>query len=84
MTPREALIEILAEEAGENAPGLAECLIQDLAERGVVLVPVEPTEDMKLVGRTCEPFITAPDRKWTPGQIVAVRVWRAMVAAARS
>lgn len=42
MTPREALIEILAG-AEDDAPGLAECLIQDLAERGLVLVPREAT-----------------------------------------
>lgn len=75
MTPREALIEILAG-AEDDAPGLAECLIQDLAERGLVLVPREPTEAMYEAVQ-CD----GEKKNWASGQAWRVG-WKLMVNAA--
>lgn len=46
-----------------------------------VVVPVEPTKEMYSAGGKSEPFMPMDGRSWTPGQIVAATVWRAMLAA---
>lgn len=46
-----------------------------------VVVPVEPTEAMYAAGGKSEPFMAMDGRTWTPGQIVAATVYRAMLAA---
>jgi len=43
----------------------------------------EPSEAMKLAGRTSQPFITPEgQRPWTPGQIAACAIWEDMIDAA--
>lgn len=46
---------------------------------GWVLVPREPTDDMVEAGGSCKPFM----QNWTPGQITAAAIYRAMLSAAR-
>ena len=49
--------------------------------RAAIAAMREPTEGMKFAGRTEKPFL-APQENWTPGQIVADAVYRAMIDAA--
>jgi hypothetical protein len=87
------LVEAMATEIAEQAilripvreqDGISEVDITSLnlekvARAGLEAIRFLPDE-VKVAGGQCEPFLTPPGQSFTPGQIVAVSCWRAMLA----
>ena len=77
--------DILAEYSMTNYAG-AKSMIAALDAAEYVIVPKEPTDEQRRAGGACRPFLD-PDNmpeplEWTPGQIVALSCYRAMLATA--
>ena len=74
--------EYLDQSTGEVVSRWRHWRLYERQARSVINAMREPSEEMKLAGAFCEPFMMPEGEKYTPGQIIAHSCYTAMIDAA--